>query len=911
MRPRTLLLAWLCALACAVPAQAAAEGKIAVAGSHGGVDSIRVIDPDGTLISTTVSRAHQNPRTSFRYAAPSWSPDATKLAYSNPQLNIMGGVWLAPGGALTPADTTMLPAWSPKGDEIAYWHHTGQAIVLRAIHPDGSGGRTIAGTVHLSHAAGPPAWSPDGKKIAYIRPDELGTGGTLFELPAAGGTSRIIASPGLDGSLIETPAYSPDGKSIAFKRKRYAAQPAYQRLVVRDLATGKEQLVTEVTNRTGSGEGIAWSPDSKRLAYVEGAPSCGSGGCNLVTIKADGTDKRTILHADEYLRDPAWSRPPLPNYYVKHIEVAQAIAPDLPPLGPGAPESEGPIGFDWLAPSVGGSAIPLVAERSTLVRVYVGDANLPAGGSEERYVRYRITGSTLTQPVERLDNVAVTAPDVEPSQTRPAAALNVWLPASVARTVSRVRLDVELNPDEEKPECVGCYPKGNKAFLDGMLFEEGGNVIISPVRIYVFAPDGKVTGPKNGFDQVWPGMTPMLPIGESGLRSLEWEHPLAVNFGDLLPGRLDHVNPGTPEVDQAFPCAVLLSRLEELRLMSPPATLAPGSQHWVGLTSHPLAEASCGGTAYMPGRSMLLTARSATTALHELGHNLGLPHTLGYNSVPGAEPVALPYIGIGGAGYNNFGGYLEIFDKSVYGDIMSYSPSKWTSPFSWLRTFEEILARSGGVASATASGRRQSTARASAGATRNRRVVTGFIVDGHGVILRSLVASAARPMSSGEVVGRLVARDRRGRRVATAKIRANAAVAAEEGLPFAVALPASKRIASLALLPPSGTKPLNRLTASKHAPRARFVKVPRRAAASRKLTVRWRATDQDRDPLSVVLLAKRGGGVWRTVAMGPARFKTHVDPRTFGSGKRLRLRLVAGDGFNTTTATARPVALKR
>ena len=127
-----------------------------------------------------------------------------------------------------------------------------------------------------------------------------------------------------------------------------------------------------------------------------------------------------------------------------------------------------------------------------------------------------------------------------------------------------------------------------------------------------------------------------------------------------------------------------------------------------------------------------------------------------------------------------------------------------------------------------------------------------------------------------------------------------------------VELPNKKRIASLEVVSSRGGKPLARLRASKHAPKGRFLKLPRRARAERPLTVRWKASDRDRrDDLSVLLLARRGQSRWRTIVLGPAQGRIAVEPSTLGKGKALRLRLRVSDGFNTTAATSRPVALKR
>ena len=247
-----------------------------------------------------------------------------------------------------------------------------------------------------------------------------------------------------------------------------------------------------------------------------------------------------------------------------------------------------------------------------------------------------------------------------------------------------------------------------------------------------------------------------------------------------------------------------------------------------------------------------------------------------------AGPWALPYIGIGGAGYEPFGGFVEIHDKLRYGDIMSYSPLRWTSPNSWDRIFEAILARSGaslqtagaGRAAAAAPGMRPPgwTRPANAAARQwHRHRQAGR----HTALVRRRRGEAD---GLGTVIGRIVARDKRGREVRTLKVRGSSPRAEGETPPFTIALPASKRIRSLTLLPAIETKPANDLKASKHAPKGRLLRVPRRASAKRTLKLAWRASDRDSKKLTVTLLARRGKSAWRTIGTGPARFKTFVDP---------------------------------
>ena len=234
--------------------------------------------------------------------------------------------------------------------------------------------------------------------------------------------------------------------------------------------------------------------------------------------------------------------------------------------------------------------------------------------------------------------------------------------------------------------------------------------------------------------------------------------------------------------------------------------------------------------------------------------------------------------------------------------------------------FEEILARSGGPLALPSVTRanappllrpmRTATPRATAKSPfARRRLVGGLVFGRKSFIYKSLVADARAPTGRGPVVARLVGLDRDGHRVADAPIRGKPRVPFREAPPFVVSLPASDRIVALELRSPRRGKVLDQLKASQYAPEGRFLRLRRRVHANKPFTVRWRATDRDDNRLSVTLLARRRGA-WRPTTIGPAAFHERIKPWTLGRGKKLRLRLLVSDGFNTTTVTATPIRLR-
>jgi hypothetical protein len=119
----------------------------------------------------------------------------------------------------------------------------------------------------------------------------------------------------------------------------------------------------------------------------------------------------------------------LPNYYVKHIEVAQALSPieRFPDLGdPLAASSCTPT---WTVPKVADFPIALMANRSTMVRVYIGDANLLSGTTASRTVHLRIAVGG-NRVVEGDPTMQVSAVDRAPDQRNPNDGYRVWVLAS-------------------------------------------------------------------------------------------------------------------------------------------------------------------------------------------------------------------------------------------------------------------------------------------------------------------------------------------------------------------------------------------------------------------------------------------------------------------------------------------------
>jgi Tol biopolymer transport system component len=222
-------------------------------------------------------------------------------------------------------------AWSPRGDRLAVV--VDQAVVVITL--DGRVHRTICGPPAI---CGIPAWTPDGEAVAISRTMVGGKPDIWRVSLADGGETNLTAT----APASETnPAWSPDGASIAYyqdedlqlivanadgsePRRLFAPispdDPVWQLSgdtlavrgtldgelgVIRVPLSGMPSLVTPPGERPEEAAGIQWSPSGDRLAFLTtptGEPSHPA----VVSIRADGGDRRQLSRPGNAAADPAW-----------------------------------------------------------------------------------------------------------------------------------------------------------------------------------------------------------------------------------------------------------------------------------------------------------------------------------------------------------------------------------------------------------------------------------------------------------------------------------------------------------------------------------------------------------------------------------------------------------------------------
>lgn len=161
-------------------------------------------------------------------AHPDWSPDGEQIAFVSDRLPDGSGpglddIWIMSTDGSNQTNLTnqpdwedVKPAWSPDGEEIAFFRWNlltepdteGGPAGLWAIKPDGSGERLLSADVEdAGLLAEPPVWSPDGSMIAYSHL------GGIFVVNVEDGTLNKVADEAGDEFGV---SWSPDSRAVSF-----------------------------------------------------------------------------------------------------------------------------------------------------------------------------------------------------------------------------------------------------------------------------------------------------------------------------------------------------------------------------------------------------------------------------------------------------------------------------------------------------------------------------------------------------------------------------------------------------------------------------------------------------------------------------------------------------------------------
>jgi Tol biopolymer transport system component/actin-like ATPase involved in cell morphogenesis len=189
-------------------------------GNNGDGDvEIWTVNADGTDLQQLTDNV------GIRDAAPDWSPDGARIAFSSQRTDTDAGggdldIWTI--NSIDGQDAQQLtdndhdddtPDWSPDGQQIVWETSVRGNLDIYRMNADGS--------EKVEVIAGPgedawPMWSPDGDAIAYHANDaSAGLGWDIYTATAQGGSIERLTS---DESENHRPNWSPDGDQLTFDK---------------------------------------------------------------------------------------------------------------------------------------------------------------------------------------------------------------------------------------------------------------------------------------------------------------------------------------------------------------------------------------------------------------------------------------------------------------------------------------------------------------------------------------------------------------------------------------------------------------------------------------------------------------------------------------------------------------------
>lgn len=147
-----------------------------------------------------------------------------------------------------------------------------------------------------------PAWSPRGDVIAYLRGDCDAGEVALYHLST--GKSTLITTDVNGFFSTEGPlAFAPDGRLLSYERSRTVGSSSVWDLYAVDISSQKSRLLARNASQA------AWSPDGRWIAFVRNL----HGNEEIFKMRVDGTGVRRLTSRPGPDELPDWQSVPAPR----------------------------------------------------------------------------------------------------------------------------------------------------------------------------------------------------------------------------------------------------------------------------------------------------------------------------------------------------------------------------------------------------------------------------------------------------------------------------------------------------------------------------------------------------------------------------------------------------------------------
>ena len=196
-------------------------------------------------------------------------------------------------------------AWSPKGSLIAFEADRGNSKELSAVYVMSASGGKLR---RITRPAPPmsdykPRFSPDGTRLVFLR--ARGTAerarAALFTVRLDGTDLHQLTSFSLHADDSD---WAPDGKRIVVEA--YPNPAAYGDIYLVDANGGRPvNLSRNPAGKAGCADPV-WSPDGRKILFLDIRRVNGVGRTGLATMKPDGSDRRFVSAQNLEIHQADW-----------------------------------------------------------------------------------------------------------------------------------------------------------------------------------------------------------------------------------------------------------------------------------------------------------------------------------------------------------------------------------------------------------------------------------------------------------------------------------------------------------------------------------------------------------------------------------------------------------------------------